>query len=182
MSTTKSNEFTRDWTSDIADAWKSTLKSRPIKSILEIGSYEGRTTLWMAQNLIESDGVIHCIDNWSWDIGVEQRFKCNISSVTKVKVIVHRGRSVEQLGLLNSTNHKFDLVYVDGSSDPKDRLLDLCGAWSLVKLNGIVIVDDYNFVSSDGRTIKYAVDAFCKVFENCIEYQHIGRQVFIRKI
>ena len=69
-------EFTNDWFSQTASlpVWRQLISQNKPRRILEIGSFEGRSTSWMIENCAprsESGLSIVCID--SWEGGVEHK-------------------------------------------------------------------------------------------------------------
>lgn len=186
MSSTNTYEFTHDWTTDLIPVWETYIKDIPVVNMLEVGAYEGRTTVWAIENILPVGGTITCIDNWTWDIGIEPRFYKNLVIAKEQypdrKCIVLKGDSNAQLGVLNYTGKKYDLVYVDSSSEPKDRILDAYLSWNLLEHGGVLIIDDYMYTTDSNESMKTAVDTFCIVFRNYIKILYIGKQVVIQKL
>ncbi len=71
----------------------------------------------------------------------------------------------------------YDLIYVDGSHEAEDVLVDAVMAWRLLKVAGMVIFDDYGL----GGGVKDAVDVFLNFFAHKLNLIHISFQVFIEK-
>ena len=58
-------KFTRDWFSWAPPVWEQLTQHLPNKkAFLEIGSFEGRSTTWIVENMMEDGGEIICIDTW----------------------------------------------------------------------------------------------------------------------
>src|SRR6185312_16427213 len=83
--------FSADWFSHVAPIWEKALKvllPAP-KKIVEVGSYEGRSTIWMIENAFPrgEPGLLYCIDTWAGGAEhdpaampqVEERFDSNIA-------------------------------------------------------------------------------------------------------
>lgn len=81
-------EFTQDWFSMRHPHWPKYADPKPELNVLEIGSYEGRSAVWMLENLLtHHDSTITCVDHWL-DKKIEARFDRNIFATgqsTKVK-------------------------------------------------------------------------------------------------
>lgn len=153
--------FTTDWVSKHLPVWKLLLKDIPaVSKVLEIGSYEGRSTVWLMEHAFKATGKgeIFCIDTWNGSTehegadlsAVEKRFVRNTAIArarSKADVTVHRlkGRSFDQLARLIAKGHRlsFDLIYVDGSHQCADVLGDLVLSFELCKVGGLIICDDY---------------------------------------
>jgi predicted O-methyltransferase YrrM len=83
-------QFTKDWFNWAPEVWKQLTPMLPErKSFLEIGSFEGRSTVWIVENMMNPGDWIDCVDTWQGgeehaeeDMGsVEERFDHNIDVV-----------------------------------------------------------------------------------------------------
>jgi predicted O-methyltransferase YrrM len=109
---------------------------------LEIGSYEGRSALWTASNLLHSDNDrIVCVDPWppGWSDEAEKLFDQNTAHDRRI--VKMRGESEKLLPLLR--DHSFHAAYVDGLHGHDAVLFDAREVIRLLKSGGIVIFDDY---------------------------------------
>ncbi|MBU2259628.1 class I SAM-dependent methyltransferase [Patescibacteria group bacterium] len=199
--------FTADWFSNQIPIWEehlSDLRGKPSIRFLEIGSFEGRSTCWLLDNILtHPDSIITCIDTFSelkkeqlekhgefWginppyphNINVEEIFDYNIQATgSPQKVNKLKGKS--QRLLRNLPFEHFNGVYIDGSHLAADVLSDAILAWPLLKEDGILLFDDwgldmYRDPKNNPRT---AIESFMKVFEGSFEALHKGWQVIIRK-
>lgn len=191
-------EFTNTWFDDTAD-WgglRSIMTQR--KTFLEIGSYEGRSSVYMIENLISDDGTLYCIDTWKGGeehkndnmAAVEARFNKNIDIALKKhpSKTVHKmkGNSYDRLAELITAPYlrgTFDFIYIDGSHLAKDVLSDACMCWPLLKHGGVMCFDDYLWGERDQllRRPKMAVDAFMNIYASEILPVYIGAQMMIAK-
>lgn len=194
-------QFTKDWFSWAPQVWEQLTPLLPErKAFLEIGSFEGRSTVWIIDNMMEDGGFIDCIDTWEGgeehgaeDMGsVEARFDDNVDAAMRkhtTEVGVDRwaskfkGRSTDVLARLNTDKDRYDFIYIDGSHVAKDVLTDACMAWPLLKPKGLMVFDDYMW--GNPRDIlhrpKPAIDAFCNIFAEEAEIVHVGYQLVVRK-
>lgn len=199
MTSNTDYNFTRDWFSWAPEIW---LQLRPLlpahKDFLEIGSFEGRSAVWTAENLAEDGAHILCVDTWEGgeehmpaDMqGAEFRFDYNVATsharfpdrrIEKIKNTSHKA-----LAAITLTPDRFDFIYIDGSHLAKDVLTDACMAWPLLKPGGVMVFDDYLW-SGGGeihevlRRPKLAVDAFVNFFADEVVYASIGYQMAIQK-
>jgi predicted O-methyltransferase YrrM len=167
-------EFSADWFSWNVDIWKSIfdqLELKPTK-ILEIGCFEGRSTVWMIQNLLEPDGgQLFCVDAWGGTPPTEPIFDKNIqialSNAPQVSLHKLKGNSTLILPeLIASHRDSFDVIYVDGSHDAADVLCDLTFAFLLCRSGGLMICDDYLWKFGDNpcSTPKLAIDSFVNCY------------------
>jgi len=183
-------DFSVNFVKSHVPIWHSILAPRreePL-SILEIGCFEGRSTIFFLEYF--SNSRITCID--SFDGGVEPaknpypaypaRFDSNLSAY-KDRITEIRARSSTGLEMLRTHDERFDLIYVDGSHQRIEVLLDSVGAWFLLKVGGILIWDDYKLMRhlpSAERPMD-AIDLFLRAFGGCYVMLHHKYQVIVRK-
>lgn len=152
--------ITQDWFTKNSILWGPLLKEHKPARILEIGSFEGLSTIFMIENCSQYGNVeIHCVDTWSGGVEhdaldfdvIEERFEHNVqvalekSKGGEVLVHKHKGRSVVELSkLIAAGTPKFDFIYVDGSHLAKDVLTDATLAFELLNLGGVLVFDDYS--------------------------------------
>ena len=181
---TDSYEFSVDWFSTFAPVWQALFRQflPSPKKLLEIGSYEGRSTTWLIENAFppHASGDLYCVDTWQGSIehdrnampDVERRFDHNID-IAKGRfpaISVHKMKGASQVALkrlsLEGHDASFDFVYVDGSHQAADVLSDLVLAYDLCRVGGLITCDDYlwNFGQNPLLTPKIAIDAFTNCF------------------
>ena len=136
--------FTRDWFSHNIPGWQcwlAELAGKPGLRALEIGSFEGRATTWLLENVLtDQTSRIDCIDPFDKDY--YRRFLANIAP-WRHRVTVHRAFSDAVLPTLGDT---FDVIYIDGDHRPFAILSDAVLSWPRLKVGGTLIFDDYLFV------------------------------------
>jgi predicted O-methyltransferase YrrM len=175
--------FTCDFVSHAVDVWKQ-IATRMLerKSFLEIGSYEGRSAIWFAENILDNNGNLFCVDNWLDNEEAEHRFDENIkklrASKPEINVIKCKANSSDCLAQFIIDKKTFDLIYIDASHEAQDVLLDACLSWKLTKHNSVIIFDDYLL---GGYTAKIAIDIFTNIYQSKIKYLHIGHQLIIQR-
>lgn len=138
--------YTRDWFQPHVrnwERWLSGLRDRPSLRALEIGSFEGRSTVWLLQNVLtQADSRIDCVDLFRPDPlqgDYHQRFRANVAPWSH-KVREYAGPSAEQLGRVRGP---YDLIYIDGWHTAFGALADGVMAWPQLKVGGLMIFDDY---------------------------------------
>ncbi|MEW5861655.1 MAG: class I SAM-dependent methyltransferase [Cyanobacteriota bacterium] len=194
----KGYQFSTDWFSrnlDILNDHLKPLSKIPGLNILEIGSWEGRSTCWFLEKiLIESSSRITCIDTFAgslehqrYDFGyissIEGRFDFNISrtgAAEKVRKIVGKSQQI----LRSLPFYFYDFVYIDGSHLASDVLEDAVLSWALVKVGGMIIFDDYDFTFADNllQNPKVAIDAFVAAFSSKIKLIHKSHKILLKKL
>ena len=80
--------------------------------------------------------------------------------------------------------NSYDLLYIDGSHLASDVLRDAVLGWDLVKVGGLIIFDDYDFIFPQNllENTKVGIDAFIDAFHNKISVVHKSHQVILEKI
>jgi predicted O-methyltransferase YrrM len=202
-------KYTNSWFQDNAkDVWDNFIPIHKPKKVLEIGSYEGASSCYLISKITEFvDLEIHCIDTWKGGFehnlkkskidmnAVRKRFKYNmklaqVNTKKSVDIFIHIGKSEDQLPkLINKFgNNYFDFIYIDGSHIASDVLRDAILSFSLVKVGGHIVFDDYLWSKNQGleRKIldcpKVAIDSFVNIFSQHIEVLPLSiRQIFIKK-
>ena len=203
---TKDYAFTVDWFSHHAPVWIALIDDLgPVSKILEIGAYEGRSTVWLIEHAFKATGKgeVFCIDSWQGGTehqgtdmsAVEERFTRNVAiakaqSEADVSVQLFKGSSFDQLASLIALGHgqSFDIVYVDGSHLCSDVLSDLVLSVQLCKVGGLIICDDYLWPSPvHGQESlqdhpKLAIDSFVNCYaRKLLLYNTPLYQLHIRK-
>jgi predicted O-methyltransferase YrrM len=92
-------KFTQDWFHWAPELWEKLVPLLPErKAFLELGSFEGRSTVWIVENMMQDGGFIDCVDTWAGgeehevlDMGeVEKNFDHNIDKVLGGAVVEKR--------------------------------------------------------------------------------------------
>lgn len=186
----QSYDFTEDWFTANIPVWEKALascKGKPGLRYLEIGSHEGRSAVWMLENILtDPTAQLTAID--IFDGPYKDRYLANIQRTGAAdRVTTLTGFS--QLVLRELPLGAFDIVYVDGSHAKDDVLEDAVLCWRLVKEEGLLIFDDYQWVgcfvsgTCDRPTDcpKVAIDAFVQCFREHFEVIHNSCQLILKK-
>jgi predicted O-methyltransferase YrrM len=175
----KNYKFTKNWfgSTDIEKILP--LYTLDELHVLEIGSFEGKSTVWFIENLLKNENsTITCIDPWmnfyqnsnsfesynpstKTQSGVDYliddikgKFLYNINETGyPTKVIVRQGMSYLELPKLIDQNKLYDVIFIDGNHTSPFVLTDAVLCWYLLKPNGIMIFDDYLWTFKNGKTL-----------------------------
>jgi len=163
-----------DWFTWNAAAWVTFFKNvgwlkgeKPLK-ILEIGSFEGRSTVWMLENIAKHrESQIYAIDLFEEEVpyfgeaGYGRLFQHNIKATGHAeKVVILKGDSGLLVPSLYQSHQKsFDLIFIDGSHKTIDVLADATNSFRLLKKDGYMIFDDYA-LSREDELPSLAIDSF----------------------
>jgi predicted O-methyltransferase YrrM len=149
-------------------------KGKPSVQFLELGSWKGRSAIWLAENILTGeDSQIHCVDTWdvnAWDDGnpSKERFlglqaKYRTSELHDIflrntasfgdKIVPHRMSTTVALEMFAQDGKLFDFIYIDADHGTEAVMSDFEGALKCIKENGIIFFDD----------VKWAVDGVAPV-------------------
>jgi predicted O-methyltransferase YrrM len=160
------------------------------RHVVEIGSFEGRSTLWFLDHLLRHmDSRITCIDTFAGGAehtaaqtgALYERFLANLEESGQAqKVEVLRMNSFAGLTRLLASGVRADLVYVDGSHEAPDVLADLVLSFRLLPPGGVVLCDDYLWSREETAHAdilgcpKLAIDAFTNIHRRQIDLLEWG--------
>jgi predicted O-methyltransferase YrrM len=188
--------FTTDWFTPQITSWLEVFSRAgilenqrgPLRG-LEIGSWEGMSSLFLLRRFPSLH--LTCVDTW---LGggehaylpaldhVESRFDSNTADHSE-RITKWHGSSASYFAALTG-DEMFDIVYVDGSHFVDDVLLDaLCG-FRHVRVGGVIIFDDYQWHSYEGRKANpaAALNAFFRLKSREIELLSAGHQIIARRV
>lgn len=184
--------YSQDWFTAHIPIWTSVLshlRDVPTKA-LEIGSFEGRSTVWLLENiLLHKDSRIVCVDPYKsysdlknvdidWDV-IKQRFMDN-TAPWKDKVELWQ---MDSKDLGKTDYNQYDFIYVDGGHESRQVFIDLALSHLLLKQGGIMIIDDYLWggLAVGNNVPKGAIDAFMTAFSGDYELKSLGYQIILQK-
>lgn len=128
------------------ERWLGDFRGRSGLRALEIGSFEGRSTLWLCENILTSDDCrIDCLDLFAADPvygDYHARFRANTAAHAH-KIREFPGPSFDGL---RKVDGRYDIVYIDGWHSAFGAMADGVMSWPLLKVGGVMIFDDYLWV------------------------------------
>src|SRR5262245_21517399 len=141
----KQYSFTVDTFTSRIPTWTKFLdefKGKPGINYLEIGTFEGRSALWVLENILtHPTSKLTIID--AFEENTYKRFTSNINL---------SGEASRFTILVGSSTHKIrelpfnsiDFAYIDGSGRGLVMFSDLVSTWNLVKVGGLIICSRYS--------------------------------------
>lgn len=186
-------EYTNGWFDTSQQHFNQLLaefKNKDVK-FLEVGSWEGRSTCWMLDNILTSkNSSITCIDSWQggWEhsendmLEVEKKFLSNTSEYSnKVEVI----KSLSKEGLVSIQDRKeyYDFIYIDGGHTMLDVMTDGILSIDLLKPGGIIAFDDYGWGLDQPQHLipRVGIDALAMALQDEFDILISGYQIWMRK-
>lgn len=184
-------QFTTDWFSHNVPHLQRILggyRDHPV-SFLEIGAFEGRSTLWFCENILtHPDSTITVVDTFAGspehvELGIlpgelQRTFRANLRDhINQVRVLVGSSQTI-----LPKMYGEFECCYVDGSHEQRDVLTDAVNAFRLCRTGGYVVFDDYQFRSgSMALQPAIGINAFMSVYAGDFDIVHSDYQLILRK-
>lgn len=154
----KNYNYTVDWFSGGEDL-KQIIKfdSESELHILEIGSFEGKSTIWFLENLLKNPkSTITCVDPWTSYSQNSDSFNSYNTEGTEWNFKSHKNTLLYNISESGSENHTSPFV-----------LTDCVLSWYVLKEHGLMIFDDYlwgNGSLDPVLTPKPAVDSFINIY------------------
>lgn len=159
--------------------------NKPI-NYLEIGTFYGANLISVGLTYcLHENSKLYCIDPWEdYDEYYEYKnqqphiyntFIENIkNSGIQDKIIINRGYSNKEIHKFD--DNFFDIIYIDGNHEAEYVLEDAISSFRKLKVNGIMIFDDYDYV-------KKSIDVFLSIYNKRIQnLNNFNDQYFIKKI
>ncbi len=159
---------------NLPSALEPLIEEGDIKTIVEVGAWTGKSTIFLA-NILPEGGTIFAVDHWLGssehrDPGnrteynlVPILFKQFISNVIHAgfqdKIIPVRLASVEAAKKFKELKIKPDVIYIDAAHDYNSVLSDISAWYPLLRKEGLFCGDDWNLGGPEGEVAK-AVTAF----------------------
>lgn len=178
------NQYVVPWAAEYREQLSSL--SRGLRG-LEIGSFEGRSAIWIMHNVLNSpDDNLDCVD--LFDGTYARRFQENVQQARDAKKIVgrvkqHAGLSHALLAQFFRDRRSFDLIYIDGGHEGSTVLVDLIFSWQMLLPKGLLILDDYRWRPELPPSQKpaLAIDTLLTLFERELRVMQKGDQVMVVK-
>lgn len=153
--------------------------------VLEIGAFEGLTTKYICEYLLKQGGRVICIDpleefyikedteHIEMFKGQYQRF---IRTTRGLPVELIRKESKVAIPELNA--FRFDFIFIDGNHTFDSVYFDACCSFSVCKIDGFILFDDYDLWRQE---TKDGIDKFVAEFSGSFEVVEKSYQLLIKK-
>jgi predicted O-methyltransferase YrrM len=144
-------QFTKDWFGWAPPVWEQLTPMLPSRQrFLEIGSFEGRSAVWIVENMMEDGGYIDCIDTWQGGeehsaedmAAVEARFDHNLE-LASYRSGIFDGDVARKYFKLKGASTKVLSVLMSEGEDSVD----------LVDHEAVATKPKYDFIYIDGSHI-----------------------------
>ena len=166
--------------------------------MLEIGAYEGRSTVWFLEELLTGEGShLTSVDTWQGSAennphamnAVWERFQRNTDEYVaagRLTVVASRSQPFLDSQIARgetAPGQGYHIIYVDGSHAAPDVLSDAVLSWALLEPGGVMVFDDYVWagMTTEQERPRFAIDSFLACFLGQYDELHRGVQVVIRR-
>lgn len=157
--------------------------------ILEIGTFEGQSTLFFADIYCSQhpNSFIVSVDPFDMDdqctpmtSAIETTFLNNIAECpNNSKIIVKRQYSDD---FFKENTRRFNFIYIDGSHVPEQIVKDATAAFEVLDLYGILWFDDYLGGHSGENSIRNALDKWVLSMDKKLNIVFKGYQLGCQKV
>ena len=175
-----------DWFSDNMNVWEYYLKNLKEIKYLEIGSFEGRSAVFVGE--LNNVKEVTCVDTFE---GGDEHNNINFDLVYK-----NCSKNLKKLNisynLIKNSSHnffqindnKFNVIYIDGSHFYKDVKKDFINSMSCLVEGGILICDDFFWFFYEKKKDN-PIGAILECYENYkknLEILFVNNQIIFKKL
>ena len=158
-----------------------------VKKVLEIGSYEGRSSVFFLEYFNLSS--LTAVDTWEGSPEHDEKIKIKMGTVednfdhnvNSFKNVI-KNKTTSDIFFMNNKN-TYDLILIDGSHKGTQVVKDLENSFKYLKKEGYILSDDYDYTFYDlNNNVAKAFNNFFIKNKNQIKIVYIYRQVLIQKV
>jgi hypothetical protein len=175
-----------DWFSQNIPIWDIFIKDIGNINYLEIGSFEGRSLLYISE--LDNCKSAHGVDTFEGSDEhlainfqtVFENFKSNLNLIKKKNISYSK---LDSDSFFKDNNSKFNLIYIDGSHEYEDVKKDFINALECLQNNGYIIFDDFvwSFYDDVQRNPMNAIMQCYIKYNFCLKIIYFNRQVILQK-
>jgi predicted O-methyltransferase YrrM len=128
-------------------------------SIVEIGSYLGASSCFLALGAKKTNSIVHCVDTWEnheMSEGLRDTYTEFIHNTDQLSkyIIPHRGWSVE---IAKTFEKKMDLIFFDGGHSYEIVKADVDAWFDKLKTGGIIVMHDIGWAEGVIKVVEESV-------------------------
>ncbi len=177
-----------DWFSSYIPIWKKILNKIQNINYLEIGSFEGRSTLFIGE--LKNTKSIMAVDTWKGSdehggskisfTKVFKNFKKNISCIKNIKINYTQDTSDN---FFKKNKNKYNLIYIDGLHEYSQVKRDFVNSFNCLDVNGIIICDDFAWFYYENiykNPMKAILECYDKYKKN-LSIEFLDEQIIFKK-
>lgn len=174
--------FSQEFTAEYAHYWWGAFRDRrgEVNDYLELGSWEGQSAVLAAW--LFPKARITAVD-WFANKDAEANFNSNTAHFAD-RLEKVQGTTWDVLSRFSAERRRFDVIYIDADHRFDGVMLDTILSWSLLRVGGYLVWDDYLWSMPEIRPLhtKPAIDAWLATRSKFVDVVFAGWQVCVRKI
>jgi predicted O-methyltransferase YrrM len=145
--------------------------------ILEVGTFEGRTTLHFYDKFCSpTKGRVTTVD---FRASPELEHNLNVANNEQIEFI--QGNFYDVLPRLLTDGKMFDLIYIDGGKCSKLFMFQAMICWQMLNINGVLYIDDYTWGDIPYWRPREGIDALLELYDTEIKLIYKNSQVAVQK-
>jgi hypothetical protein len=177
-----------DWFSNNITIWEKFVINKIYHiNYLEIGSFEGRSTVFVGE--LKNTNSITAIDTWEGSdehndisfIKVFENFKTNINVLNKSNIKFFKTTSDN---FFKNNKNVYNLIYIDGSHEYTQVKKDFVNSLNCLEKNGYIICDDFLwffYQDLDKNPIKAIIECYNE-YKKELNLEFLNHQIIFKKI
>lgn len=114
------------------------VKISKAKNVLELGSYYGYSSVWIARALAESGGILHCLELSSSNCEIIEEHMRQANLLEQVKI--NQGAALDLMQDYIKRGQIFDMIFIDADKKNYPKYFEL--AEKLLISGGILLADN----------------------------------------
>lgn len=155
------------------------MKRGPAVKILDIEPVEGRSSIWILENIPNSEVIAVSLTT---NKKTKAHLQHNLSRFGNRAKVVSATDLQEAINQLTS-DKEFDLIYIDGGRDARYTMETAVFSFPLLKPRGMMVFDDYttDHLHASSSCPKPAIDRFADCYARYIKVIHATWQFILLK-
>jgi len=189
-------EYTESWFhgSEVLQKYLGHLKGEPDLRYLEIGVFEGKSAVWVMENILTGKNCVgRGVDPYIFTRKrktkkAEEYYQRALANLKPFVFILNRMTSLTYLAneFWQTGESYFDIINIDGDHNAMTAWADIVLCWPLLKDGGYMMCDDYYLKDTRGKRTPFdvpkpAIDKFLLDYEGQYELLHKGKIVLVKK-
>jgi len=172
---------------------------------LEIGCFEGLTSVHIATSMLNDDGKLICVDpltdqylnenltatdksnletQWKFFEGQYDRFINNTADLLESKKVelIRKSSAEAYPFLIEKYKEQVEFIYIDGDHRADPVYVDAINCFKLCKTGGYILFDDYLWDVGDGNAPRIGIDRFLGEHDGSYKLLKQNHQLLIQKL
>lgn len=145
--------------------------------MLEFGTCEGSSSFYFMKYFLPNKNSLITID-----YKVRGQLENNLKKFNNSKLIFIQDDFYNIIPRILNKGKKFDLIYIDGGKHSKLTIYQIVISWQILKINGILYLDDYMWGDIKYNRPREAIEFFLNCYKNEYDIIFKNNQIAVKKI